>query len=59
MSLYLLVKEAIQSSCFPVPVLASPTRSVVFAKSSGIAFAEFLVQQFSTQKLLLELALKS
>jgi hypothetical protein len=54
MSLYLLiVKEAIKSSCFPVPVFASPTRSVVFAKSSGIAFAEFLwVQQFSTQKLL-------
>jgi hypothetical protein len=61
MSLYLLiVKEAIQSSCFPVPVLASPTRSVVFKVAYGIAFAEFLwVQQFSTQKLLLELALKS
>jgi hypothetical protein len=59
MSLYLLiVKEAIQKQFFSS--FASPTRSVVFAKSSGIAFAEFLwVQQFSTQKLLLELALKS
>jgi hypothetical protein len=61
MSLYLLiVKRQSKAAVFPVPVLASPTRSVVFAKSSGIAFAEFLwVQQFSTQKLLLELALKS
>jgi hypothetical protein len=60
MSLYLLiVKRQSKAAVFPVPVLASPTRSVVFAKVAEF-FAEFLwVQQFSTQKLLLELALKS
>jgi hypothetical protein len=60
MSLYLLIVRGNQKQLFSCASFGKPTRSVVFAKSSGIAFAEFLwVQQFSTQKLLLELALKS
>jgi hypothetical protein len=52
------VKEAIKSSCFSCASFGKPNQVSCFAKSSGIA--EFLwVQQFSTQKLLLELALKS
>jgi hypothetical protein len=58
MSLYLLiVKEAIQKQLFSCASFGKPNQVSCFAKSSGIAFAEFLwVQQFSTQKLLLELA---